>query len=255
MTDEKEQITLEFSGEFSGAFSRTGTELAEKVPEAVDYLKSAVRAGVPWHQALIEAVGLWTQPQEVYQGRTYQYLIQGEAFDWLLLAERLCAELDGAVPADEKERLLFHGRLPEEAPRESFRELMGATKHRAYLNYWYGVVVEEALQLAVEEEVRKRHRARCYPDSEDFVEEAFTHLYGKTRHELLEEFRQQTPASGPGKKSRRELRLSLTELKEFTYWLFKRRISMWDPARVASDTRKGIRRLQQLEENQEPGSA
>jgi hypothetical protein len=246
MTEEQEQVTSAFSG--------TGTELAEQVPEAVAYLKSAVRAGTPWHQALMEAVGLWTQPQEVYQGRTYQYLIQGEAFDWLLLAERLCAELDGAVPADEKEQLLFHGRLPEEAPQESFRELMGATKHRAYLNYWYGVVVEEALQLAVEEEVRKRHRARCYPDSEDFVEEAFTHLYGKTRTALLEEFRQRTPASGPGKNGRRELRLSLTELKEFTYWLFKRRIGMWDPARVASDTRKGIRRLRQLEENQEPGS-
>jgi hypothetical protein len=27
---------------------------------------------------------------------------------------------------------------------------------------------------------------------------------------------------------------------------------MWDPARVASDTRKGIRRLRQLEEAQDP---
>jgi len=244
MIEEKEQITSAFSG--------TGTELAEQVPEAVAHLKSAVRAGTPWHQALMEAVGLWTQPQEVYRGRTYQYLIQGEAFDWLLLAERLCAELDEAVPADEKEQLLFYGRLPEEASQESFRELMGSTKHRAYLNYWYGVVVEEALQLAVEEEVRKKHRARCYPDSEDFVEEAFTHLYGKTRIALLEEFRQQSQISGSGKNGRKELRLSLTELKEFTYWLFKRRIGMWDPARVASDTRKGIRRLRQLEENQEP---
>ena len=39
---------------------------------------------------------------------------------------------------------------------------------------------------------------------------------------------------------------TLTELKEFTYWLFKRRIKIWDPARVASDTRKGLEKLQSL---------
>ena len=41
--------------------------------------------------------------------------------------------------------------------------------------------------------------------------------------------------------------MSLTDLKEFTYWLFKRRIGKWDPARVASDTRKGMSALAKLE--------
>ena len=48
------------------------------------------------------------------------------------------------------------------------------------------------------------------------------------------------------KKDRRR-KLSLSDLKEFTYWLHKRRINLWDPARVASDTRKAIRRLEMLE--------
>ena len=34
--------------------------------------------------------------------------------------------------------------------------------------------------------------------------------------------------------------MSLTEKKEFTYWLFKRRIQQIEKARVASDTRKGL---------------
>jgi hypothetical protein len=42
--------------------------------------------------------------------------------------------------------------------------------------------------------------------------------------------------------------LSLTDLKEFTYWLHKRRLEMWDPARVASDTRRGILKHRQLEQ-------
>ncbi len=216
-------------------------DLAQQIPEAVLHLQQALFAGVPWHQALLEAVGLWTRPQETYQGRNYQYLIHGEALDWLSLAERLCCEMDGAIPEEEKEDLLFLGKLPEEVSPEVFRESIGATKHRAYLNYWYGVTVEEALQLATEEEVRKRYRAKGYPDSEDFVEEAFTHLYDATRSDLIKEFREAFHLT-------LRQQLALSDLKEFTYWLFKRRLGMWDPARVASDTRKGIRRLRLLEE-------
>ena len=217
------------------------SDFGHAIPEALSHLRSAVESGVPWHRALLEAVGLWTLPQEVFQERTYRYLIHGEAFDWLLLAERLCNDLDGAVATEEKERLLFSGGLPEGIEEEEFRDLLGTSKYRGYLNYWYGVVVEEALQLAVEEEVRKRHLARCYADNEDLVEDAFTQLYAKTRAALLEEFRFQVHI--PKRRA-----LTLSDLKEFTYWLHKRRLKMWDPARVASDTKKGIKRLRLLEE-------
>ena len=36
------------------------------------------------------------------------------------------------------------------------------------------------------------------------------------------------------------------DLKEFTYWLFKYRVLRNDPARVASDTRRGIERLESI---------
>ncbi len=219
---------------------------------AVLHLKSAVAAGAPWYQALLEAVGLWTLPGEVYQGRRYQYLIQGEALDWLLLAERLVGELNGGgeIPAGARESLLFEGRLPPEVSDDTFRRLIGATKHRAYLNYWYGVVLEEALQLAVEEEVRKSHRARCFPDSEDLVEEAFALLYAKNRSDLWQDFclkSERTPTPYVGPEGADSPGWSLSDVKEFTYWLFKRRVNYWDPARVASDTRKAMQKLSSLE--------
>ncbi len=214
-------------------------ELAKEEPEAVRRLKEAVRSGKKWHLALLEAVGMWTLPQEEHQGRHYCYLVQGEALDWLLLAERLCGELDGTVSVEDKEQLLFYGRLPDNVSASDFRELIGFNKHTAVLNYWYGVVVEEALQLAVEEEVRKQHRARGFPDSEDLVEEAFVRIYQDTRTNLLKDFLKEKGNSG--KES-----LSLTEIKEFTYWLFKRRLKIWDPARVASDTRKALATLNSL---------
>ena len=217
------------------------TALAHRVPEAILHLRTTLAAGAPWHLALLEAMGRWTMPEETYEGRKYRYLLQGEALDWLLLAERLCADVGGAIPADEKEQLLFSGQIPDSVDENQFRDCLGPSKYRAYLNFRYGVVLEEALQLASEEEVRKRHLARSYPDTEELTEEAFNGLYGKSRTELLKVFRKET------KKDRRRS-LTLSDLNEFTYWLHKRRIKMWDPARVASDTRKAIGRLDLLEQ-------
>ena len=76
------------------------------------------------------------------------------------------------------------------------------------------------------------------------IEEAFTHLYGETRSVLMDVFRRQEHIH-------RGKSLTLTTLKQFTYWLFKLRVEMWDPARVASDTRKGLRRLSQLEQGRQ----
>ena len=220
-------------------FSESLTELVRNEPEAVWHLKQAVQSGREWHLALLEAMGMWTIPEEEVHGRHYTYLVQGEAFDWLILAERLCGELDGMVPMEEKEQLLFQGRLPDGISTAEFQDLIGHNKHRAFLNYWYGVVVEEALQLAVEEEVRKQHLARGFSDSEALVEEAFMRIYDDTRSNLVKEFLK-------GKGDPRRKTLSLTEMKEFTYQLFKRRLKFWDPARVASDTRKGLEKLSKL---------
>ena len=229
--DDWTQITIEPSGE---------TAIAQAVPEAILHLRTALAAGAPWRQALLEALGRWTLPEETFEGRKYRYLLLGEAFDWQLLAERLCAAVDGAIPAEEKERFLFSGQIPNTVDEEQFRDCLGPSKYRAYMNFRYGVVLEEALQLVAEEEVRKVHLSRSYADTDELTEESYTHLYQKPRSELLKTFQKET------KKDRRR-NLSLSDLKEFTYWLHKRRINLWDPARVASDTKKAIKRLDLLE--------
>ncbi|NQW22434.1 MAG: hypothetical protein HQ475_03215 [SAR202 cluster bacterium] len=218
------------------------SSITHRVPEALLHLRTALAAGAPWQRAILEAMGRWTMPEETFDGRKYRYLLQGEAFDWLLLAERLCADVDGAVSMEEKEKLLFDGQIPDSVDEDQFRDYLGPSKYRAYMNFRYGVDLEEALQLATEEEVRKRHMSRSYPDTEELTEEAYNRLYGKPRTELLKTFQKET------KKDRRRS-LSLSDIKEFTYWLHKRRINLWDPARVASDTRKAIRRLEHLQQS------
>ena len=267
----------------------------DSAPEAARYFRHRLESGAPWHRALLEAIGIWTLPEETWQGRRYRYIIGREAFDWLLLAERLChpqntQDAAEAIPSRQLERLLFHGILPQPIEPDEFRALLGPTKHQAYLNYHYGITLEEALQLAAEESVRKRHTARGYPDTEELIEQAFRHLYNNTRTSLFKEFTQTANTAPPTPPNQDaplnsdpanpesntanpkpdsanpepdsiypELvdgrpGLSLTGLKEFTYWLHKRRFNYWDPARVASDTRLAIRRLAALQETAAPQS-
>jgi len=204
--------------------------------EAVKYLQDAIAGGKAWHIALLEAIGLWAAAEETHNGRHYRYLIAGEAFDWLLLAERLCEEADGLLPDEDKAELLFHGRLPAEITAERFKGLIGSAKYQQYLNYFYGVTVEDALILAVQDEVRKERRAFGYSRENDVDAEAYQRVYGGSKTALLKQFRQEK--SYPLCRS-----ITLTEMKEFAYWLFKYRLGHCDKARIASDTKKALLRL------------
>jgi hypothetical protein len=204
---------------------------------AIRHLKEAIAQGKHWYIALLEAIGLWDRAEETYNGRNYRYLIANEAFDWLLLAERLLEEVDHLIPEEEMIALLFFGKAPIELSKEEFCHLIGEAKYCAHLNYFYGVTVEEALILAVEEEARKEQRARAFNENNSLYNEAYQRIYGAPMNALLKSFRKER-----GYRQRNSMELS--ELKEFTYWLFKYRLKECDKARVASDTKKALKELE-----------
>jgi hypothetical protein len=91
--------------------------------------------------------------------------------------------------------------------------------------------VEEALQLSVAQEVEKDRLSRVWENGQT-DDDVCSRIYGATRRELFAEFQREQGLSGDS--------VSLGDLHEFTYWLFKHRVNNADPARVASDTRKGL---------------
>ncbi len=201
--------------------------------EAIRHLKDAIASGKHWYIALLEAIGLWGVAEEEVNGRKYRYVIAGEAFDWLLLAERLLGEVDGLLREEERMALLFHGKPPVELTADEFKKLIGGHKYHQYLNYFYGITAEEALVQAVEEEVRKERQALGQNNEQDIADEAHRRIYGNTQLKLLQYFRREK--GYPRKRS-----IGLAELKEFTYWLFKYRLKNCDKARAASDTKKAL---------------
>lgn len=221
--------------------------IVEQTPEeydrrTIERMRAAVHGGTPWHIAVLGAIAEWRRPFEMLpDGRRYDYLLGGEAFDWVLLADRLIEEIEGRVPADEREALIFRGALPEEMSDDDFRHLIGPGKYRAHLNFIYGVRIEEALQLAVEEEVHKEHHSSPFAAESRAQEAMYQRVYGKGRAELYELYLEETQAQDCGSE------MSLAELRDFIYWMFKFRVRRGEPARVASDTRKGIVQLSKLE--------
>ncbi len=204
--------------------------------EAVRHLKEAIAQGKHWYIALLEAIGLWDKTEETYNGWHYRYLIANEAFDWLLLAERLLQEVDHLVLEEEIIDLIFCGKAPIAVSNEEFRQFIGEAKYNAHLNYFYGIIVEEALLLAVEEKVRKEQHVYAL-DGNHITELAYEQIYDDTMTALLRRFKQEK--GYPQRKS-----MELTECKEFTYWLFKYRLNNCDRERVASDTKRGLHELE-----------
>jgi hypothetical protein len=220
--------------------------------EAIRHIKEAIASGKHWYIALLEAIGLWQTAEETDNGHTYRYLIAGEAFDWLLLAGRLCQEVNGLLPEDEKTALLFQGKPPLKLTADKFKKLIGSHKYQQYLNYFYGITVEEALIQAFEDEVCKERRALGLGKRYDASDEAYRRIYGATQNELLRQFRR-------GKGYPKTRSIGLSELKEFTYWLFKYRLEHCDKARVASDTKKALEWLKgnaiPVAQDEKPGSS
>ncbi len=201
--------------------------------------KDGIAEGRNWCLALLEAVRVWSSTEEDYEGRHYQYLLDNEAFDWLALTERLCEELDGLIPDEGRANLLFFGIPPIELSKDQFKSLIGASKYRAHLNYFYGILLERFLLLSVTEEIRKKKTVLGLNNDNGIVDEAYQRIYGATQSALLKQFRKERHYP-----QLRSIRLS--ELNEFTYWLFKYRIMTRDKSLVASDTKKGLTKLHEL---------
>ena len=201
--------------------------------KAISHLRQSIVEGKHWYTALLEAIALWEDGQENVDGQSYRYLIGGEAFDLRLLARRLLQLANGLVPAKEKAAFLKNNQPPLQITHEQFKELIGDTKYKAYLNYFYGITVENALISAVQKQVNKELKMYpCCQDPREF-EDTYKRIYGEDKESLVSHF------NGNSKYTED----SIEKSAEFTYWLFKYRLNNSDKERIASDTQKGLKNL------------
>ena len=88
----------------------------------------------------------------------------------------------------------------------------------------------------MQEEIEKERRPLGPSSRSMFTDEAYRRVYDDDRESLLKLFRKE-------KRYSQLKSITLTELKEFTYWLFKYRLKSCEKAKIASDTRKALKYL------------
>jgi hypothetical protein len=217
----------------------------------LENLKARVEGGSDPCLAVLETIAQWPLGEETIGGTRIVYLIAGEAFDWRLLADRLIRSASVSVETVARLDTWLESPDPYGGLEEAeFTRILGVEKSRAFLNYFYGVIVERALLSAVQEEITKGRVANGREPTDRAREEAYARLYGEEHDELWQEFRTthtpEPPAQARSTKSDR----SISGDDVFTYWLFRRRVDNSDPARIASDTRKGLVYLERMRQAQ-----
>jgi hypothetical protein len=224
--------------------------LAQEATAAITRLKTELAPSTnDWKLTVLETIAEWPLASENLAGEQLDYLIGGEAFDWRLLAQRLLSECGSDIDGDTwwdwlTDPVLFAG---FEEPE--FMRAVGVDKFRAHLSFFYGVTVEQALLAAVEEEITHRRVAAGRPLSDSSMELAYETLYGNTRDQLWEVFRIESGIQAAREGWRHRDEHSLGSEDAFTYWLFKLRMERSDPAKIASDTRKGLAKLERMRQN------
>ena len=219
-------------------FSQNLQETSSSAQQIVNNLRLAITQGSEWTSAVVKAMASWEIPEEKYLGSLYIYLIAGEAFDWILLAQRLCYAIRDLIPEYDMERTLFLMNFSG-LQAENFQENLGPSKFRGYLNFYYGVFVEQALQLATELEIQKHYTGNGVLYKDDYSDESFSKIYGLSQNNLLKKYSDEHKI--PIKDS-----ITTSEHNAFTYWLFKYRLKSSDQSKTASDTAKGLNQLQMM---------
>jgi hypothetical protein len=85
----------------------------------------------------------------------------------------------------------------------------------------------------VQEEINKERWVQGLQSKSQSSDESYFRIYDVERDALLKQFRQEK-----GRAQRNSI--TLDEMKEFAYWLFKYRLKRCEKARIASDTKKAL---------------
>ena len=198
-----------------------------------------------WRGHIFRAISRWRLPVEEIAEEEHVYFIAGEAFNWRRLAERLAWHVTLQLPEDvevKMQRWLEDDHMFGGLEESEFRRLLGHDKWRAYLNYFYGVTLERCLLVHSGHRILKSRFGRGRRPSDDMMDEAYVALYGEDESLLWAEF-----ASGTGRGEDSGAARSVALDDEFTYWLFKRRISSMYQVHVAHEVKHGLEMLGRIE--------
>lgn len=201
-------------------------------------LKQDLRDGKNPTRALLTASAGWSLSEEVIEDVHYRYILAEEAFDLVSLMNRLAGDCQGIISREDLSDALFIDEYELVRTDENLRRELGSLKYSQYLNYFYGVLLEEVLIFATEDEVRKMYTSNGFRSVAKETDLALVRLYGTNERALLDRYCKEEGVELINTE------MTVTQKREFTYWLFKFRMRSAEPAKAASDVSKALNYMQ-----------
>ena len=159
--------------------------------EILGQLKQDLAASRHPGESLLLACSKWSLSAEMVNGVYYEYVLAQEAFDLISLMNRLAIDCKGLIPAKDLSDAVFADEYELVSSGENLRGLLGPVKYNQYLNYFYGVLLEEILIFAIEDEVRKMYTSNGFRNVARETDIALTRLYGASERTLLDRYCQE----------------------------------------------------------------
>ena len=97
--------------------------------DLVHIFQQSIISGNDWVRELLNTIKYWRVPEEIIGKFTYKYLLQKEAFDWKMLANRIINESRDLIPAKEAHELLFNNIIPNGYTSNEFKQAIGFDKY------------------------------------------------------------------------------------------------------------------------------
>ena len=135
----------------------------------------------------------------------------------------------------------FYQKLIKLGDKFKLKDLMPSRLYSAHLNYYYGVVVEQAIREIKRKDIEKEENIMSESSFDHIENEIFNFLYGKSKLKLWREY-----ALNFRLKSKSYYvpsKIHCNESENFDYWLSKKRILICTRELNASLLSRGVKYL------------
>ncbi len=201
--------------------------------DLIRQLRQSIKDGENWYNAFLEMASVWNIESETVGATKFQYIIDGEALDLSAIAARALPAISDLIDGEILDKYLTTGDYLGGHTYSEMRSLLGEDNYVRYLNFFYGVTLEEILHQLYKEALHKDHLSTGYTDKVDVTPQIFIQIYNQSRETLFSKFCEEKGYIIADAMNSRAI-------KEFYYWLFKQRVKNQEPARVASDTKRAL---------------
>ena len=176
------------------------------------------------------------------KNKKFNFIFQ-EALNWKATCKIILMKTQDNL-LDKIESDIFELKNLDKTSRDEIRSFLGPNLFSAHLNYYYGVIVEQAIREVLKNKYAKRENYSLGSESEKLDDKIFKDLYNQNIKELWSEFAKSERLQN--KSYYVPTKIYCYEMDCFNYWLSKKRTLRSTPELNGSLISRGLEYLKKI---------